>query len=125
VAAGLETLRQLRQPGVYPQLEACASALVIGLREAADEAGVELSAGSLGGLFGFFFHPGPVHSFEDAKKANGPRFRVFFTAMLERGVYLAPSPFEAGFVSLAHRPADIAKTIVAARAAFRLAAQVR
>jgi len=125
VAAGLETLRQLRRPGVYEQLEACTSALVVGLREAADEAGVEFTAGSLGGMFGFFFHPGPVRNFEEAKKANAERFRVFFTSMLEQGVYLAPSPFEAGFVSLAHRPTDLRKTITAARAALRLAARVR
>jgi len=125
VAAGLETLRQLRQPGVYGQLEACSSALVAGLREAADEAGVELTAASLGGLFGFFFHPGPVRNFEEAKKASGERFRAFFVAMLERGVYLPPSPFEAGFVSLAHHPSHVRETIAAARAALRFAARVR
>jgi len=125
VAAGLETLRQLRRAGVYEQLEACASALVVGLREAADEAGVELIAGSLGGMFGFFFHPGPVRNFEEAKKANAERFRVFFASMLKQGVYLAPSPFEAGFVSLAHRPSDVRKTIAAARVALRVAARVR
>jgi len=125
VAAGLETLRQLRRPGVYAQLEAGAAALAVGLREAAEEAGVELTASSLGGLFGFFFHPGPVRNFEEAKKAHAERFRVFFAAMLERGVYLAPSPFEAGFVSLAHRPSDVRTTIAAARAALRLTARVR
>jgi len=125
VAAGLETLRQLRRPGVYEQLEACASALVVGLSEAAEEAGVELTAGSLGGMFGFFFHPGPVRNFEEAKKANSERFAVFFASMLEQGVYLAPSPFEAGFVSLAHRPQDVRKTIAAARVALRRAARVR
>jgi glutamate-1-semialdehyde 2,1-aminomutase len=125
VAAGLETLRQLRRPGVYERLEACASALVVGLKEAADEVGVELTAGSLGGMFGFFFHPGPVRNFEEAKKANSERFTVFFASMLEQGVYLAPSPFEAGFVSLAHRPQDVRKTIAAARVALRRAARVR
>ncbi|HBZ68738.1 MAG TPA: aspartate aminotransferase family protein, partial [Deltaproteobacteria bacterium] len=125
VAAGLETLRQLRRPGVYDRLEACASALVVGLREAAQEAGVELTAESLGGMFGFFFHPGPVRNFEEAKKASAERFRVFFASMLEQGIYLAPSSFEAGFVSLAHRPSDVRKTVAAARAALRLAARVR
>jgi glutamate-1-semialdehyde 2,1-aminomutase len=125
VAAGLETLRQLRRAGVYEQLEACASALVVGLREAAEEAGVELTAASLGGLFGFFFHPGPVRNFEEAKKASGERFRAFFAAMLERGVYLPPSPFEAAFVSLAHHPSHVRKTIAAARVALRFAARVR
>jgi glutamate-1-semialdehyde 2,1-aminomutase len=125
VAAGLETLRQLRRPGVYARLEACAAVLAVGLREAAEEAGVELSVESLGGLFGFFFHPGPVRNFEEAKKSHAERFRVFFAAMLERGIYLAPSPFEAGFVSLAHRPSDVHTTITAARAALRVAARVR
>jgi glutamate-1-semialdehyde 2,1-aminomutase len=125
VAAGLETLRQLRRPGVYGQLEACASALVAGFREAAEGAGVELVAESLGGMFGLFFHPGPVRNFEEAKKANAPRFRAFFGAMLEQGVYLAPSPYEAGFVSLAHRPSDLRKTVGAARVALRRAAEVR
>jgi glutamate-1-semialdehyde 2,1-aminomutase len=125
VAAGLETLRQLRRPGVYEQLEACSLALVAGLRGAADETGVELVAESLGGMFGFFFHPGPVRNFEEAKKASAPRFRAFFRAMLEQGIYLAPSPFEAGFVSLAHRPSDLRKTVAAARVALRAASQVR
>ncbi len=125
MAAGLETLRRLRRPGVYERLEACAAALVAGLREAAADAGVELTADSLGGMFGFFFHPGPVRDFEDARKAHAGRFRAFFTAMLDRGVYLAPSSFEAGFVSLAHRPVDVAATVAAAREAFRLAARVR
>jgi glutamate-1-semialdehyde 2,1-aminomutase len=125
VAAGLETLRQLRRPGVYARLEACASALVAGLREAADEAGVELIADSLGGMFGIFFHPGPVRNFEEAKKANAERFRAFFAAMLAQGVYLAPSPFEAGFVSLAHRPSDVRKTVAAARVALGAASRLR
>jgi glutamate-1-semialdehyde 2,1-aminomutase len=125
VAAGFETLRQLRRPGAYEQLEACARALVLGLREAAEEAQVELVAESLGGMFGFFFHPGPVRNFEEAKKADAKRFRVFFASMLEQGVYLAPSPFEAGFVSLAHRPSEIRKTVAAARLALRRAARVR
>jgi glutamate-1-semialdehyde 2,1-aminomutase len=72
-------------------------------------------------MFGFFFHPGPVRSFEDAKKAQRERFRRFFHAMLDRGVYLAPSMFEASFVSLAHRPADLAATLEAARPALRRA----
>ena len=125
MAAGLETLRRLRRPGVYERLESCSTALVAGLREAAAAAGVEFAADSLGGMFGFHFHPGPVRDFEDAKKAHAGRFRAFFSAMLDQGVYLAPSSFEAGFVSLAHRPGDVAATVAAARKAFRLAARVR
>jgi glutamate-1-semialdehyde 2,1-aminomutase len=118
MAAGLETLRQLRKKGVYADLEARARTLAEGLAEAAREAGVALTTVAVGGMFGFFFHPGPVRSFEEAKKSNAAQFQVFFHAMLERGVYLAPSAYEAGFVSLAHRPADVAETLAAARKAF-------
>jgi glutamate-1-semialdehyde 2,1-aminomutase len=125
MAAGLETLRQLRNPGVYAALEARARTLADGLAAAAKDAGVELTTAAVGGMFGFFFHPGPVRSFDDAKKSHGERFRVFFHAMLDAGVYLAPSPYEAGFVSLAHRPADVAETLAAAEKAFRKAARAR
>ncbi|RIL07615.1 MAG: glutamate-1-semialdehyde-2,1-aminomutase [Proteobacteria bacterium] len=123
MAAGLETLRRLRAPGVYAELEARARTLVDGFTGAAERAGVELTTAAVGGMFGFFFHPGPVRNFDDAKKANGERFRAFFHAMLDAGVYLAPSAFEAGFVSLAHRPADVAATLAAAEKAFRKAAR--
>jgi glutamate-1-semialdehyde 2,1-aminomutase len=76
-------------------------------------------------MFGFFFHPGPVRSFEDARKSHEGRFREFFGAMLEAGVYLAPSPYEAGFVSLAHAPADIDATLEAAGPALQRAARIR
>jgi glutamate-1-semialdehyde 2,1-aminomutase len=125
MAAGLATLRRLARRGVYERLEATAVRLAEGLEAAAREAGVELTAAAVGGMFGFFFHPGPVRSFADAKRSHVPRFRRFFAAMLERGVYLAPSAFEAGFVSLAHTPADLARTLRAAREALRLAARVR
>ena len=95
-----------------------------GLLAIAAEEGVEFSAAAVGGMFGFFFHPGPVRSFEDSKKSHDARFREFFATMLEEGVYLAPSRFEAGFVSLRHRPADIARTLEAARVAIKRAARV-
>ena len=123
MAAGLETLRQLRAAGVYPELEARSRALADGLAAAAASAGVELTTAAVGGMFGLFFHPGPVRDFADARKANGARFRAFFHAMLDAGVYLAPSPYEAGFVSLSHRPADVAATIAAAKGAFKKAAR--
>lgn len=125
MAAGLETLRQLAKPGVYPALEARARTLADGLAEAARDAGVELTTAAVGGMFGFFFHPGPVRSFDDARKSHSERFRSFFHAMLDAGVYLAPSAYEAGFVSLAHRPADVAATLAAARKAFAKAARSR
>ena len=79
MAAGLETLRQLRSPGVYAELEARARTLADGLDAAAREAGVEFSTAAVGGMFGFFFHPGPVRNFDDARKANGARFRASST----------------------------------------------
>jgi glutamate-1-semialdehyde 2,1-aminomutase len=123
MAAGLETLRLLARPGSYERLAALADRLVAGLQSIADEQGVEFTSVAVGGMFGFFFHPGPVRNFEDAKKANGSRFRAFFAEMLRRGVYLAPSPFEAGFVSLAHRAADLDQTLEAARKAMRRTAR--
>jgi glutamate-1-semialdehyde 2,1-aminomutase len=125
MAAGCETLDRLAKPAAYDQLEACSEALVAGLREAAAEAGVPFSATALGGMFGFFFHPGPVRNFADAKQADAAAFRAFFASMLEEGIYLAPSPFEAGFVSLAHRPSHLRPTVAAARKALRKLAKAR
>ncbi len=120
MAAGAATLRELRRRGTYPRLEAKAKALSDGLAEIAAEAGIPFSATAVGGMFGFFFHPGPVRNFDDARKANAERFRTFFHAMLERGVYLAPSPFEAGFVSTAHSDRDLRQTLDAARESMAL-----
>ena len=74
-------------------------------------------------MFGFFLHPGPVRSFADAQKADAEAFRIFFAAMLDQGIQLAPSPYEAGFVSLAHRKADVEQTLAAARKALRRVAR--
>jgi glutamate-1-semialdehyde 2,1-aminomutase len=125
MAAGRATLELLRRPRVYETLEARARELTDGLRQIAADLGVELTTTAIGGMFGFFFHPGPVSHFEEAKKSHAERFRRFFHAMLERGVYLAPSPYEAGFVSTAHRPRDIEVTLHAARGALRRAARVQ
>jgi len=125
MAAGCVVLDRLAQAGVYERLESRSRALAEGLAEAAVEAGVPLTASAIGGMFGFFFHSGPVRGFGDAKKADAEAFRRFFAAMLDAGIYLAPSPFEAGFVSLAHRPADIDATLAAARRALRRVAAAR
>jgi glutamate-1-semialdehyde 2,1-aminomutase len=125
MAAGLATLEALAAPGVYERLGERTRALAEGLGALAGEHDVPFTAGCAGGMFGFFFHPGPVRSFDDARKADAARFRRFFAAMLEAGVWLAPSPFEAGFVSLAHRPKEIHATLEAARGAFRRAARAR
>jgi glutamate-1-semialdehyde 2,1-aminomutase len=125
MAAGLETLERLAKPGVYERLGKTSRSLAAGLAEIASRRGVEFTTAAVGGMFGFFFHPGPVRSFEEAKKSQLSRFRRFFGAMLECGIYLAPSAFEAGFVSLAHRPADIAETLEAADGAMKLVVRMR
>jgi glutamate-1-semialdehyde aminotransferase len=125
--------RQLRAaaPAVTvmnPSRSSVAGGMLAGAKartEIASRRGIELTTAAVGGMFGFFFHPGPVRSFEDAKKSHGARFRRFFSAMLDRGIYLAPSAFEAGFVSLAHGPAALAETLEAADQALKLAARVR
>ncbi len=117
-AAGLAVLDLAAQPGVYERLEAGTKRLADGLAGIAREAGVPFSASSLGGVFGFFFHPGPVRNYADAQKADTAAFRSFFHAMLEQGIYLAPSAFEAGFLTTAHGDAEIEKTLDAARRAL-------
>ena len=118
-AAGLAVLELAARDGIYDALEASAKRVASGLEALARVAGVPVTASALGGLFGFFFHPGPVESYADAQKADAERFRTFFHAMLDQGIYLAPSPFEAGFVTTAHGDAEIDQTLEAARRAFR------
>lgn len=125
VAAGLVMLELLEADGVYEKLSARSSALATGLAEIAEELGVPMTTVSVGGMFGFFFHPGPVESFAQAQQSDAAAFRRFFGAMLEEGVYLAPSPYEAGFVSLAHRPRDIAETLASAGRALARVARAR
>lgn len=125
MAAGLATLEALEKPGVYETLAARSGALASGLLAAAADFDLPVTTTSVGGMFGFCFHPGPVRDFSDAKKNHEARFRRFFRSMLEGGINLAPSPFEAGFVSLAHRKADIAKTLEVARTALEAAARLR
>lgn len=122
VAAGLAALKELEKPGVYEKLAERSSALAAGLAERAAAVGVPMTTASVGGMFGLFFHPGPVEDFKQAQQSDAAVFRRFFAAMLDEGVYLAPSPYEAGFVSLAHRPKDVAETLdIAARALARVA----
>ncbi len=121
MAAGLAQLRILRDDDPYPQLERRTARLVDGLLAVAAEAGVPASGGSLGSMWGMFFAPGPVRSFDEAKGSDVPLFNRFFHAMLERGVFLAPSQFEAGFTSTAHGDAEVDATIDRAREALRAA----
>ena len=118
VAAGLETLRALREPGVYETLEARAVALEAGLGEAAARAGVPATVNRVGSMLTAFFTAGPVTDWTSAARADRTRYAAFFHAMLGRGVYLAPSQFEAAFLSLAHSPDEVAMTVEAARAAL-------
>ena len=118
MAAGLATLELVREPGFHERLEAATHRLCDGLEAAARDAGVAFHTTRAPGMFGLYFREGPVETFEDAKASDGARFGRFFHAMLECGVYLAPSAFEAGFVSSAHGEAEIAATVEAARGAF-------
>jgi glutamate-1-semialdehyde 2,1-aminomutase len=118
MAAGLATLRLLTEPGVYEHLERLSARLVEGLSEAAEVAGVSYTSNRVGSMFTGFFTDRPVTDYASARRADTPRYARFFHAMLDRGVYLAPSQFEAGFVSLAHTDADIDVTLNAAAAAF-------
>jgi glutamate-1-semialdehyde 2,1-aminomutase len=113
--AGIKTLELLRQPGSYETLDRVTTRLVNGLLGAAQETGHTACGGSISGMFGFFFTAGPVHNYEDAKQCDLSKFSKFHRGMLEQGVYLAPSQFEAGFTSLAHTDEDIDRTIAAAR----------
>jgi glutamate-1-semialdehyde 2,1-aminomutase len=120
VAAGLETLRVLEEEAPYNLLAKRTEALCEGLRIAASEAGVDIQVQSCGSMFTVFFTSEPVVDFESAKKSNLEQFSLFFQTMLEKGIYLAPSQFEACFVSLAHDEGAIAETIEKARSAFRV-----
>jgi glutamate-1-semialdehyde 2,1-aminomutase len=114
MTAGIETLRELREPGVWDSLERAGERLLSGL--AALGAPVQLAR--VGTMWGLFFTDRPVTSWEDAKQADTDRFARFHAGMLDRGVYLAPSQFEAGFLSTAHGDEEIDATIAAARGAF-------
>jgi glutamate-1-semialdehyde 2,1-aminomutase len=118
VTAGIETLKLLKKPGVYRQLEERGRLLGDGLNRAAREAGIAATLNRVGSMLTMFFAPGPVTDYASAKKSDTQAYAKFFRAMLGQGVYLAPSQFEAAFLSAAHTPADIAKTVKAARAAF-------
>jgi glutamate-1-semialdehyde 2,1-aminomutase len=118
VAAGLATLRRVLEPGFFDRLGAATAKLASELTREARNAGVAFSAASLGGMFGVFFRAAPPASFAQVMESDREAFNRFFHAMLERGVYLAPSAFEAGFVSSAHSDADLAATVSAAREAF-------
>ena len=118
-ACGLATLREIARPGFFDALSARTRALADGLADAARAAGVPLAADCEGGMFGFFFAPDLPQNYAAVMATDKARFNRFFHAMLERGVYLAPALYEAGFVSAAHSADDIAATVAAAAEALR------
>jgi glutamate-1-semialdehyde 2,1-aminomutase len=122
MAAGLAMLELVQAPGFHEALEATTNTLCDGLEAAARDAGVPLHSNRVGGMFGVFFSDVPVDTYDRAVACDTAAFKRFFHAMLERGVFLAPSAFEAGFVSSAHGETEISRTLEAAREAFRVAA---
>jgi glutamate-1-semialdehyde 2,1-aminomutase len=118
VSAGLAMLDILERPGTYGQLEQLGDKLGRGLESRAREAGLEATLGRMGSMMTLFFGKGPIRCFEDAAACDIARFKRFHGAMLEMGIYLAPSAFEATFVSLAHTEADIDEALDAAARAF-------
>ena len=118
MTAGIETLKVLKEPGIYDRLEAKTAKLAEGIGLAAREAQVSIYQTRLGAMFCTFFTKGPVTNYSTAKASDTVKFGAFFTKMLESGVYLAPSQFEAGFVSLVHDEEDIQLTVEVARKAF-------
>jgi glutamate-1-semialdehyde 2,1-aminomutase len=119
MAAGLAVLELIQAPGFHEQLAARTRLLTDGLQSVADGAGVAFSSNRVGGMFGLFFSGEKVHSYAQATATDAALFKRFFHGMLKRGVFLAPSVFEAGFMSSAHTDQDIADTLEAARDALR------
>ncbi len=113
VAAGLATLKILKRDNPYPQLERKAAALANGVKEILTRKSIPHTVNRVGSMLSLFFHPGPVTCYEEALQADKEAFRHFFGKMLDNGVYLAPSPFEAWFVSVSHTDDDIEKTLEA------------
>ena len=118
VAAGMTTLQIIQRPGFYESLTAQTKKLVDGLSKAASAAGVSFCANSVGGMFGIYFASKVPVDYAQMMACDKERFNKFFHAMLDEGVYLAPSAFEAGFVSAMHDDAAIDATLAAARKAF-------
>ena len=118
VAAGLATLQALRKPGVQEAITAATARLISGLAQTAKKHGVVFSAQHVGSMFGLYFRAAPPCSFEEVMQVDREAFNRFFHAMLERGVYLAPSAYEAGFVSSAHGTDELSATLAAADEVF-------
>ncbi len=115
MAAGIATLKLLQQPGAYEELEKTAQSLIDGLNAAARDAGVSVQIDRCGAMLGMFFSDRPVTDFASAKNSDLDRFAAYYRGMLEHGIFLAPSQFEAFFISTAHTPDHIERTLSAAR----------
>jgi glutamate-1-semialdehyde 2,1-aminomutase len=123
MSAGLALLRALDDASIYASLESRTRELCSGLQAAADAAGIAFTTTQVGSMFGLYFGRGPIETLADVGACDIERFKRFFHLMLDRGVYLAPSAYEAGFVSAAHGEKEVAATIDAAREAFALIAK--
>jgi glutamate-1-semialdehyde 2,1-aminomutase len=124
MAAGIAQLKILREKKseIYPRLDALSANLVEGVAAAAKESNVSLTANRAGSMFTWFFNPGPVTDWDSASKSDTAAFGRFFRAMLDSGIYLPPSQFEAAFLSTRHSEEDISRTIDAAKEALRATA---
>jgi len=118
VAAGLKTLEILRRPGLYERLDSLTGKLTSGLIAESARLGVALTVNRVGSMFTAFFTPGPVSDYASAKKSDTAAYGLFFSFLLEAGVYFPPSQFEAAFVSTSHSEGDVAATLQAANLAF-------
>jgi glutamate-1-semialdehyde 2,1-aminomutase len=118
MTAGIETLGELRRSGVWDQLEATASSLVGGLADAAGSAGVRIRHARVGTMFGVFFADEPVVDWDSASRSDTEKFARYHTALLDAGVYVAPSQYEAAFISSAHGETEIDFTLAAAERVF-------
>ena len=115
VAAGRKTLEILQAPDTYAELSRKSNWLIDEMRQSAGQHGIPLQTNVMGGMFGFFFAEKPVRNYQDAAESDQDRFRKFFMGMLKEGIYLAPSAFESGFISMAHTEKDLEKTAAACR----------
>ncbi|KGG16476.1 Glutamate-1-semialdehyde aminotransferase [Prochlorococcus sp. MIT 0602] len=118
MTAGIKTLEILKQEGSYERLETITKRLISGICESAKQAGLSITGSSISGMFGFYLCQGPVRNFQEAKQANSDYFGRLHRSMLQKGIYLAPSAFEAGFTSLAHSEEDIDATLKAFNESF-------
>jgi len=120
--AGIATLQQLRAPGFYEKIQLSADRLVAGLRQAITQTRTSAGVSAISSLATVFFTGDPVHDYAGAKRADAPKYAAFFRQMLDRGIFLAPSQFEAAFVSAVHTTEDVDRTIAAAAASLEVIA---